>query len=91
MIGRKRERSSTFPISVRPAASSVFINLARRVKSLPTPALDYLITLIGRAKKCSHARRFLFFPLEIGKNQKKVFVVCDEAPPFLRGPRFQPA
>ena len=37
----KKERSSPcFPISVRPAASTVFPNLAFRVKSLPTLDLD---------------------------------------------------
>ena len=39
VISKKRS-SPSFPISVRPAASTVFPNLARRVKSLPTPSLD---------------------------------------------------
>ena len=39
---KKKKRSSPcFPISVRPAASTVFSNLALRVKSLPTPGLYY--------------------------------------------------
>ena len=38
---KKRERSlPCFPISVRPAASTVFSNLALRVKNLPTLVLD---------------------------------------------------
>ena len=35
----KKKSSRCFPISVRPAASTVFPNLALRVKSLPIPAL----------------------------------------------------
>ena len=32
------------------------------------------------------------FPLKVSvKRKKKVSIVCDEAPHFLRGPRFQPA
>ena len=33
----------------------------------------------------------LFSTESIMKRKKKVFVVLDEAPHFLRGPRFQPA
>ena len=36
----KKKSSPCFPISVRPAASTVFPNLALRVKSLPTPELE---------------------------------------------------
>ena len=36
-------------------------------------------------------RQFLFFQPEIGEDQKKVFVVRDVAPHFLRGLRLQPA
>ena len=39
----------------------------------------------------SGPRLFLFFPLEIGEDQKKVFVVRDEALHFLRGFRLLPA
>ena len=36
----KKKSSSCFPISLRPAASTVFPNLALGVKSLPTPDLE---------------------------------------------------
>ena len=39
-LQKKKRSSPCFPISVRPAASTVFPNLALRVKSLPTPVLD---------------------------------------------------
>ena len=47
---KKRKRSlPCFPISVRPAASTAFPNLALRVKSLPTPGLDTSILLCANA------------------------------------------
>ena len=38
----KKRSSPCFPISLRPAASTVFPNLALCVKSLPTPGIAYL-------------------------------------------------
>ena len=38
----KKRSSPCFPISVRPAASTVFPNLALHVKSWPTPAVYYI-------------------------------------------------
>ena len=35
-------------------------------------------------------RSYFNFLLEIGEDQKKVFVVRDDAPQFLRGPPFSP-
>ena len=43
-----------------------------------------------KSKKGLHAPRCLVFTENIGGEQKKVFVVCDEAPHFFRGPRLQP-
>ena len=37
---KKKRSSSCFPISVRPAASTVFPNLGPQVKSLPIPGID---------------------------------------------------
>ena len=60
-------------------------------------ALGYLMTLIGRAKKGFHFFRCPVFTENIGEEQKKGFVVRDEAshffrgPHFLRGPSLQPA
>ena len=40
VISKKKRSLPCFPISVRPAASTVFPNLALRVKGLPTRGLD---------------------------------------------------
>ena len=40
VIYEKKRSSPYFPISVRPAASTFFPNVALRVKSLPTPVFD---------------------------------------------------
>ena len=53
VISKTKRSSPCFPISVRPAASTVFPNLALRVKSLPTPGLG----LTRRVHKSLH---FLF-------------------------------
>ena len=39
-LQKKKRFSPCFPLSVRPAALTVFPNLALPVKSLPTPAVD---------------------------------------------------
>ena len=52
-------------------------------------ALDYLITLIGRAKKGLHVLRCPVFTENIGGQRKNG--VRDEAPYYLRGSRLQPA
>ena len=44
----KKRSSLCFPISVRPAASTVFPNLAFGVKSLPTPALTCSIVTLHK-------------------------------------------
>ena len=50
---KKKKRSSPcYPISVRPAASTVFPNLAFRVKSLLTPAVDSAV-IISRVSKAA--------------------------------------
>ena len=64
VISKKKKRSSPcFPISVRPAGSTVFLNLALRVKSLPTP--DLALRNKYQKKKCeaiSASKRVLTFP-----------------------------
>ena len=79
----------------------------------PREVLEYLITLIEKAKKGFHVLRcpvftenigivksrkkvytssdVLFSTESIGEEKKKVLIVRDEVPHFLRGPRFQPA
>ena len=48
--------------------------------------------LIGRAKKKSTRSQNVQFSLKISmESKKKVFVVRDEVPHFLRGRRLQPA
>ena len=42
VIFKKKRSSACFPISVWPVVSTVFSNLALRVKSLPTPGLSTL-------------------------------------------------
>ena len=49
VISTKKRFSPCFPISVRPAASTVFPNLALRVKSLPTPDIDHFDELLSGA------------------------------------------
>ena len=45
-----------------------------------------------KSKKMVHTSSDVLFSTEsIGEEKKKVFIVRDEAPHFLRGPRSQPA
>ena len=49
-------------------------------------------TDIVESKKRYTRPQMFCFPLKVSvKRKKKVFIVRDEAPHFLRGPRFQPA
>ena len=44
-----------------------------------------------KKKKVYTSSDVLFSTESIGEENKKVFIIRDEAPHFIRGPRFQPA
>ena len=46
VISKKKRSLPCFTVSVRPAASTVFPNLALRAKSLPTPAVMAILVLL---------------------------------------------
>ena len=65
---KKKKRSSPcFSISVRPAASTVFPNLALRVKSLLTPAIDH-VCLVTNASEHDCAMGLSVHPLLSSKH-----------------------
>ena len=49
------------------------------------------IGIVKSKKKVCTSSGVLLSTVSIGEEKKKVFIVRDEAPYFLRGPRFQPA
>ena len=62
VISEKKGMVVTFPISVWPMASTVFINLARCVKSLPTLAVDvFNFKKFGKQQALSYGRMFQIF------------------------------
>ena len=49
------------------------------------------IGIVKSKKKVYTSSDVLFFTESIGEEKKKVFIVRDEAPHFLRGPMIQPS
>ena len=47
--------------------------------------------VMSKKKRYTRPQTFCFSLKVSVKREKKVFIVCDEVPHFLRGPRFQPA
>ena len=58
---------------------------------LRCPVFTENIGIVMSEKKGSMSSDVLFSTENIVEEKKKIFIVRDEAPHFLRGPRFQPA
>ena len=58
---------------------------------LSCPVFTENFGIVKCKKKAYTSSDVLFSTESIGEEKKKVFIVRDEAPHFLRGPRFQPA
>ena len=55
------------------------------------PIFSENIGIVKSKKRYSRPHMFCFSLKVLVKKEKKVFIVRDETPHFLRGPRFQPA
>ena len=58
---------------------------------LSYPVFTENIGIVKSKNKVYTSSNVLLSTESIGEKENKVFIVCDEAPNFLRGPRFQPA
>ena len=55
------------------------------------PVFTENIGIVKSKKKIYTSSDVLFSTESVGEEEKKIFLVRDEAPLFLQGPRFQPA